>query len=175
VTRKDHSTQNTGERVMPALGIGSGSVRADGTIINWVRGVIQSQYVGLIRAGVRIKVGGRTDLRVRWAIRNERLFVVGQRVVATIPVEAVRLEWGIFRRSRQRWNRWIGRIVLVEATEAGVVYTVKLHGEEWTIKSYGPVMGALQTSKPWDVVNVVVDPQRVDLSIAAPCLVLKNS
>ena len=66
---KDHSTQNAGERTVPALGTGSGSVRADGTIINWVAGVIQSQYVGLVRTGVRIKVGERTDLRVRWSIK----------------------------------------------------------------------------------------------------------
>lgn len=171
---KDHSTQNAGERTVPVLGIGSGSVRADGTIINWVAGVIQSQYVGLVRTGVRIKVGERTDLRVRWAMKNERLFVVGQRVVATIPAGAVRVEGGIFRRSKQRWNRWIGRIVLVEHAEAGIVYTVKIHGEEWTIKSYGPVVGVRQPSKPWDVVNVVVDPQRIDLSIAAPCLVFQN-
>jgi hypothetical protein len=26
----------------------------------------------------------------------------------------------------------------------------------------------------WDVVNVVVDPQAVDLSIAAPCVVFRN-
>jgi hypothetical protein len=73
VKSKDHSTQDAGERTVPALGIGSGSVRADGTIINWVAGVIQSQYVGLVRTGVRIKVGERTDLRVRWAMNNERL------------------------------------------------------------------------------------------------------
>ena len=175
MTSKAHSTQNSGERTMPELGIGSGSVRADGAIINWIRGVIQSQYIGLVRTGVRIKVGGRTDLRVRWAMREERLFVVGQRVVATIPAEAVRLESGIFRRSRQRWNRWIGRIVMVESVEAGILYTVKIHGEELTIKGYGPVVGARQRSKPWDVVNVVMDPQRVDLLVAAPCLVLKNA
>ena len=102
MTSRDYSTQNSGERTMPALGTSSGSVRADGTIINWVVGVIQSQYVGLVRTGVRIKVGERTDLRVRWAMNNERLFVVGQRVVATIPAGAVRVEGGIFRRSKQR-------------------------------------------------------------------------
>jgi hypothetical protein len=175
VTSKVHSTQNLGDRILPDLGTGSGSVSAGGTIINWITGVIQSQYAGLVRSGVRIKVGKRADLRVRWALANQCLFVLGQRVVATIPAGAVRLECGIFRRSRQRWNRWIGRIVLVEHAEAGTMYTVKIHGEEWTIKSYGPVVGARQPSKPWDVVNVVVDPQAVDLSIAAPCLVLKNS
>ncbi len=174
-TRKTYWRERPGEILQTEpLPINQGGITAaEGTLINWIRGVIQSQYGGLVRTGVRIKVGERTDLRVRWAMRDERLFVVGQRVVATIPAEAVRLESGLFRRSRQRWNRWIGRIVLVESVEARTLYTVKIHGEELTIKGYGPVMGARQRSKPWDVVNVVVDPQRVDLSIAAPCLVLK--
>ena len=64
--------------------------------------------------------------------------------------------------------------LLGERAEAGTIYTKRIHGEEWTLKSYGPVVGARHPSKPWDVVNVVVDPQRVDLSIAAPCLVFKN-
>jgi hypothetical protein len=142
--------------------------------MNWVRGRIHSHYVGLVRSGVRIKVGARADLRVRWAQREARRFVVGQPVVAMIPAGAVRLESGLFRRSRQRWNRWIGRIVLIEHLEAGLLYTVKVHGEEWTLKSLGPVLGAQDISKPWDVVNVVVDPQVVELSIAAPC-VLKHT
>ena len=137
----------------------------EGTVINRVMGVLQSHHVGLVRVGVRIKIMERTDLRVKWPIEDERCFVVGQRVLATIPVEAVRLEAGIFRRSKQRWNRWIGRIVLVEPGDAGTVFTVKIHGEGWTLKAYGPVVGAREPSKPWDAVNVVVDPQSVDLSI----------
>jgi len=177
ITKKTYWRERPGEILQTEpLPINQGGITAaDGTIINWIRAVIQSQYVGLVRAGVRIRVGRRTDLCVRWSMRDERLFVVGQRVVATIPAEAVRLESGIFRRSRQRWNRWIGRIVLAEAVEAGTLYTVKVHGEELTIKGYGPVEGARQPSKPWDVVNVVVDPQRIDLSIAAPCFVFKNA
>ena len=128
MTNKVHSTEHLGKRLMPDLGTGSGSVCVDGTIINWVTGVRQSQFAGLVRSGVRIKVGSRADLRVRWALSNQRLFVLGQRVVATIPAGAVRLECGIFRRSNQRWNRWIGRIVLVEQAEAGMVYTIKIDG-----------------------------------------------
>jgi hypothetical protein len=107
----------------------------------------------------------RTDLRVTWSIEDERCVLLEQRVVATIPAETIRLEAGIFRRSKQRLNRWIGRIVLVESSHNGTVFTVKIHGEGWTLKAYGPVLGARQPSKVWDVVNVVVDPQSVDLSI----------
>ena len=94
---------------------------------------------------------------------------------ATIPAEAVRLEHGMFRRSKQRWNRWFGRIVLTQQVEAGTVYTVKVHGQEWTFKSFGPVMGAQRPSKPWDDVNIVVDPQAVELSIVAPCNIVGQS
>jgi hypothetical protein len=138
---------------------------AEGTVINRIRGVVHSYHVGLGRAGVRIKIMERTALRVKWSIEDARGVVVGQRVVATIPAEAVHLEAGIFRRSTQRGNRWIGRIVLVESSPSGAVFTVKIHGEGWTLKAYGPVRGARQPSTVWDVVNVVVDPQRVDLSI----------
>jgi hypothetical protein len=141
-----------------------GSACIEDRMINRVIGVVQSNHVGLVRAGVRVKIMERTDLRVRWPIENERILLVGQRVVVAIPAEAVRLEAGIFRRSKQRWNRWIGRIVLVESGDTGTVYTVKIHGEGWTLKAYGPVMGARQPSKAWDAVNVVVDPQRVDLT-----------
>lgn len=93
------------------------------------RGSCTLSMWGLSEPAFGSKIGERTNLRVRWAIRDERLFVVGQRVVATIPAEAVRLEAGIFRRSKQQWNRWIGRIVLLESGDMGAVFTVKIHGE----------------------------------------------
>ena len=171
--RKTDSIQLSDRTISTAGGVESGSISAGGTIMNWVRGPIHSQYAGLVRTGVRIKVGARADLRIRWAKKVERGFVVGQLVVAMIPAAAVRLEGGMFRRSKQRWNRWVGRIVLIEPVEAGLLYTVKVHGEEWTLKSLGPVVGAHQPSKAWDIVNVVVDPQMVELSVAAPCLVVR--
>ena len=156
--------QRFGKNVRTEQRIDGSSVCADGSITNWVAGVIQSQYKGLVRAGVRIKIMERMDVRVRWPIEEERCFVAGQQVRAMIPAEAVRLEAGMFRRSTQRWNRWIGRIVLVESTDSGIVYTVKIHGEDWTLMGYGPVLGARQPSKPWDIVNIVVDPQRIALA-----------
>jgi hypothetical protein len=137
----------------------------EGSVINRIMGIVHSHHEGLGCAGVRIKIMERTALRVKWSIENARGVVVGQRVVATIPAEAVHLEAGIFRRGTQRGNRWIGRIVLVEYSPSRTVFTVKIHGEAWTLKAYGPVRGARQPSTVWDVVNVVVDPQRVDLSI----------
>jgi hypothetical protein len=34
---------------------------AEGTVINRIMGVVQSHHVGLVRAGVRIKIMERTD------------------------------------------------------------------------------------------------------------------
>lgn len=102
IGRKIQWMPTVAEHVRADLMIDGGSVCADGAITNWVAGVIQSQHAGLVRAGVQIKVGERTNLRVRWPIEDARHVAVGQRVVATIPAEAVRIEAGIFRRSQQR-------------------------------------------------------------------------
>jgi len=53
----------------------------------------------------------------------------------------------------------------VESAETGTVYTVKIHDEDWTLKGFGPVVGEREPSKPWDIVTIVVDPQRVDLVV----------
>jgi hypothetical protein len=170
ISRKTHWREKLREILLTEVPINQGSISVDGAIINWIGGVVHSRYIGLVREGVRIKVLDRIALRVRWPIGAPQYFADRQHVIATIPAEAVRLEAGMFRRSKQRWNRWIGRIVLIEHLESGLVYTVKVHREEWTIKSLGPVLGAQQPSQPWDVVNVVVDPEAVELSIAAPCV-----
>jgi len=163
ISRNTHWREKLDEILLAEVPINQGSISADGTIVNWIAGVIYSQYIGLVREGVRVKMMDKIDLRVRWPIGEPRYFANGQHVIATIPAEAVRLEAGMFRRSKQRWNRWIGRIVLVEPTEAGIIYTVKIHGQDWTLKGYGPVVGTIDRSTPWDDVNVVVDPQQVDL------------
>jgi hypothetical protein len=170
ISRRTYWREKLTEILSTDVPFNQGSISVEGAIVNWIAGVVHSRYIGLVREGVRIKMLDRIDLRVRWPIGEPQYFVDGQHVIATIPAEAVRLEAGMFRRSKQRWNRWIGRIVLIEHLEGGPVYTVKVHREEWTLKSLAPVLGAQQPSKPWDVVNVVVDPQAVELSIAGPYL-----
>jgi hypothetical protein len=165
ISKKSHWREKLKEILLTEIPINQGSLSVDGAIVNWIAGIVQSRYVGLVREGVRIKLLDRIDLRVRWPIGEPQHFADGQKVIATIPGEAVRLEAGMFRRSKQRWNRWIGRIVLIEHLEPGLVYTVKVHREEWTLKSLGPIIGARQPCKPWDIVNVVVDPQAVEVSI----------
>lgn len=163
ISSNTHWREKLKEILWTDVPISQGSISADGLIVNWIGGVVQSRYIGMVREGVRIKVLERIDLRVRWPIGVPHHYGVGQQVIAAIPAQAVRLEAGMFRRSKQRWNRWIGRIVLSEQSAGRRLYTVKIHGEEWTIKSTGLVSGAEQEMKPWNVVNVVVDPQQIDL------------
>lgn len=158
-----HWREKLNEILLTEVRINQGSISVDGLIVNWIGGVVHSRYIGMVREGARIKVLDRIDLRVRWRIGAPQDYGVGQHVIATIPAQAVTLEAGMFRRSKQRWNRWIGRIVLVEQREGKRFYTVKIHGEEWTLKSLGLVLGSEQEMRPWNVVNVVVDPQQVDL------------
>jgi hypothetical protein len=101
----------------------------------------------------------------RWPCSNgERTdFRVGERIRALIPVESVRLEAGWFRRGQARWNRWIGRIVLVQGKPPDLLVSVKVYGEAWTLRGQGPVVGAAACPQTWDTVNIIVDPQAVRL------------
>src|SRR5690349_6570582 len=96
ISRNTRWREKLNEIFMTNVPISQGSISADGSIVNWITGVIQSHYVGLLRAGVRVKVGGHADLRVRWTMENDRQFTIGQQVVAAIPAEAVRFESGLF-------------------------------------------------------------------------------
>ena len=137
--------------------------QSDSWVVNCVEGLIRSQHVGLTRSGVRIRVGRRVDLRVKLPIDDERCFFAEQQVIAMIPAEAVRLEAGLFRRSRQHLNRWYGRIVLVEPSSLGHVITAKVHGESWSLKCTSPIVGSSQPPRTWDPVNIVVDPHAIEL------------
>jgi hypothetical protein len=55
--RKTDSIDFQDTNVAAARGVESGSLSVEGTIMNWVRGLIRSHYVGLVRSGVRINMG----------------------------------------------------------------------------------------------------------------------
>jgi hypothetical protein len=82
-----------------------------------------------------------------------------------IPAEAVRCEAGEFRQGKTRWNRWIGRIVFVEPVRTAPLITVKLYGENWTLKSTVPVFGLSRRPQVWDTVNIVIDPTQVRIAV----------
>ena len=141
-------------------------------ISNVLMGVVSSKTEGLTRTTMRIRLGEHTDLRVRWqaTLPTRGTANIGQMVCVTIPEEAVHLEAGGFRRGKQRLNRWIGRVVLVNRKNEDPVTTVKLHRESITLKSVGPVIGARASLSVWDTVNIVVDPQQLRLvPVRRPC------
>ncbi len=73
----------------------------------------------------------------------------------------MRVEVGWFRQGQGRWNRWIGRIVLVQGKPPDLLVSVKVYGETWILRGRGPVVGAAACPQTWDTVNSMVDPQAV--------------
>lgn len=130
-------------------------------ISNVLMGIVISQASRLPQFRLRIRIGEHIDLHVRrQSLSTHGTVDIGQTVYVTIPEEAVHLEFGSFRRGKQRLNRWIGRVVLVNRKDKEDT-VVKLHRESITLKSVGPVLGARASLSVWDTVNIVVDPQQV--------------
>ena len=149
------ATVGTKAIVRPVNGLGdvlSYTVPADGYLIDTI-----SQRSG-VKARVRLS-------RDRQSVERD-LSVAGCDPAIFLAGEHLRRQKD--RGSVIGWT--MGSTAALQALERGEV-----HGEEWTIKSYGPVVGERKESKPWDVVNVVVDPQSIDLSIVAACIVFGNS
>lgn len=136
--------------------------------LNVLSGVVISRTEGLTCTTLCIRVGERTVLRVRRQAPSPitDTIEIGQTVQIIIPSEAVQLEAGWFRRGTQRWNRWIGRVVLVNRNTPDPVTTVKIHRDSIALRSVGPVIGATRLT-PWDTVNIVVDPHQV--GVVAVC------
>jgi hypothetical protein len=153
------------------------SISTDETVLpsrisNGLMGIVISKTERLTRTRLRIRIGKRVDLRVSWqtALHSPGTVNIGQMIWVKIPEGAVHLEAGGFRCGKQRLNRWIGRVVLVNRTDQDLVTTVKLYRESITLKSAAPVMGACATLSVWDTVNIVVDPQQIELvSVCSPC------
>lgn len=143
-----------------------GSILISDSTVNVVTGVVHSQQMGLAHTIVRIRAGRRVNMRISLATDDDRDFSPGQQVVAVIPAEAVRVEAGLFRRGRQRLNRWYGRLVLIKPLDEGQLNTAKLHGESWSLVSTWPVLGSIYSPRTWDPVNIVVDPRRIELFTA---------
>jgi len=146
-------------------------------LLNVLSGIVISRTEGLTRTTLRIRVGERTDLRVRrWApFPMADTIEIGQTVRITIPAEAVQLEAGGFRRGRQRWNRWIGRVVLVNRNNHDPITTAKIHRDSITLHSVGPVIGAASLTT-WDTVNIVVDPCQINVTaVNRPCRQIRPS
>lgn len=135
------------------------------SLVNMIPGQVSAVHRGLLNVGLRLRVGERTDLRVRWllAANITSELVPGVSVNAIIPAEAVHLESGYFRLGKRRWNRWIGRITFVETLQDRRVVSVKLHNDPVTLKCCGSMTGLNWVPQVWDTVNIVVDPTKISL------------
>ena len=138
--------------------------------VNVVTGMVVSSHRRLSHTRLRLRIGAQTILRVRWLSDEGVTEPVRIRdcVTAVIPAEAVRLEAGWFRRGACRVNRWIGRIVLVQAGKPDPLITVKVYGETWTFRSRGKVVGVDRIPRAWETVNIVIDPEQVRLCFSSP-------
>jgi hypothetical protein len=127
---------------------------------------VEAIQQGLSGTGVRIRTSKHVSLRVRWPFDpgKDLSVTIGQRVTARIAVADVLLGAAGVWSGHARWNRWVGRIVLVEAREAATTVTVKLRGADMTLKSTGPVLGLNRRPQTWDAVTVAVDPERIELA-----------
>lgn len=138
--------------------------------VNVVTGIVVSSHRSLSRTRMRLRIGARTSLRAKW-FSDEGVTEpvrIRDRVTAVIPAEAVRLEVGWFRRGIRRVNRWIGRVVLVQADEPDPLITVKVYGETWTLRSRGNVVGTARLPRAWETVNIVIDPEQIRLYFSSP-------
>lgn len=136
-------------------------------MVNAVSAQVAAIHRGMVRVGIRLRIGERTDLAVRLPLSHylSNDLSAGQWVRALIPAEAVQLEAGYFRQGKRRWNRWIGRIVLVESVQEERVVTVTFHNDQITLKSCGSTTGSNWSPQAWDTVNIVVDPTNITLDI----------
>jgi hypothetical protein len=103
--------------------------------VNVVTGTAVSLHRSLCHSPLRLLIETQTILDVRWhsddgVTDSVRIW---DRVTAMIPAEAVRVETGWFRRGTRRLNRWIGRIVLVQADNTDPLISIKVFGETWTL------------------------------------------
>ena len=145
---------------------------------NVLTGIVFARTEGLTCTTYRIRVAERIDVRMRWPSSSCRSLSIGRPVRLMIPQESVLLEAGGFRRGKQRWNRWIGRVVLSARQDKDGSITVKIHHAPITLKSRGSVTGTQSPLSTWDTVNVVVDPQHITIlpgSLPAPQLQRPNT
>jgi hypothetical protein len=128
---------------------------------NVVSGTVLAIHQGLTRTGVRIRVGEHAIVRIRCTtdLSDGQRVQIGQQVAVKIAPDAVLLGApGV----------WPGRIVLVEPGMPYGMVTVKIFGEQWTLKTIRPVSKLGRAPQAWDTVNIVVDPAAARMDVQKP-------
>ncbi|GKS57946.1 hypothetical protein YTPLAS18_14730 [Nitrospira sp.] len=133
--------------------------------VSVLHGEVELVHRGLTRIAIRLRVGRQTRVRVRRPadVDDGLPCQVGQGATVQISDEAISIEPGTFRQGRRRWNRWLGRVVLVERDGTRVHVSVKVQGDDIVLRKSYPVEDSCASLRTWDIVNLVVDPSRIGL------------
>lgn len=110
---------------------------------------------------VRTKDGAAMRLLVPSPVVADFRIRAGQAVIGRVAADDVVLtrlgSWNVV----PHWNHWVGRVVLVEESQGNHLTTVKIKGLGWTVKSTNSIQGLDRLPRTWDLVSVVIDPERV--------------
>lgn len=139
---------------------------SSGPMWNRLSGRVISILHGLTRTTVKLMIEEEIILTMRCpSKRFEPMNVrIGQHVIAQVNAHDVLL--GTVGRwpGKERWNRWSGRIVLINPRDSAPLITVKLQGKGCTLTSTGPVIGQPSQPEVWEPVSIVIDPENVTLT-----------
>jgi molybdopterin-binding protein len=136
---------------------------SSGPMWNHLAGRVISILHGLTRTTVKVMTEDEAIFIVRCpSKRFEEINVrIGQQAMVQVNAHDVLLARAGRWPGKDRWNRWTGRIVLVEPGTEAPMLTVKLQGKSCMLKCTGPVLGLASRPETWDTVNIVVDPEQV--------------
>ena len=139
---------------------------SSGPMWNHLAGRVISILHGLTRTRVKLMTEDAVILTVRCPSEKfkQTSLRIGQHVIAQVNAHDVLL--GTVGRwpGKERWNRWSGRIVLVNPRDSAPLITVKLQGKGCTLVSTGPVIGQPSRPEVWEPVSIVIDPENVILT-----------
>jgi len=133
---------------------------------NYITGRVSSILHGLTRATIKVMMEDDVSFKVRCAsdMFEEMNLRIDQPVVARINAHDVLLGAAGIWPGKERWNRWNGRIVLVNPADSDPLITVKLQGKSCTLVSTGPVIGHSLRPETWEPVSIVIDPETISLA-----------
>ncbi len=132
---------------------------------NHLAGRVISILHGLTRTTFKVMTDNEVALTIRCPSESfkEVSVHIGQCVTAHITANAILLGARGMWPGKDRWNRWTGRIVLVEPGHSAPMITVKVQGTRCTLKSTRPVAGQPVRPQAWEPVNIAIDPEHVIL------------
>lgn len=133
---------------------------------NYLTGRVSSILHGLTRATVKVMTEDDVSFKVRCAsdVFEEMSLRIDQPVVARINAHDVLIGMAGMWHGKERWNRWNGRIVLVNPADSDPLITAKLQGKCCTLVSTGPIIGLSLRPETWEPVSIVIDPETISLT-----------